>query len=104
MKIDSIMNQLKLYQPHANVMSSLGSLPTRLASAIQRKGGTQAFARTVSLVHYQDYQNCTRLADVAQWLASQACDNLPFSSGSSDPQAYTKFVKAQSLDPPRFPN
>lgn len=99
---DFILEQLRPFQAHPNVMPSLGDLPADMTSAIQRKGGAALFAKQRRLVHFRDHFNSSRIARVAAWLARQARYEAAFPS-LGDAAGYRAFVKAQAADPPSFP-
>lgn len=99
-----ILNKLKPFQPHPNVMPQLKELPPELSTAIQRKGGRNRFALDHSLVHFTSYQNSKRLAHITKWLSTATCSDTCISGPNPDKEEYLRFIKSQSLNPPLFPS
>lgn len=100
---DYILKQLEPYQRHPKVMPSLNSIPSTLAAAIQRQGGSRRFAHLLGLVQHKNYEVCLRFKTVVGWLALHACDDLPFSPTEPVVTQYIHFIQSQSQSPPPFP-
>lgn len=95
----NVFAHLANHQKHPRVLPRLCSLPSNLASAIQRQGGASVFASRHAMVLEKDWANVDRLSKLVSFLADYV-DNLYHPNPDV---LYLDIVSAQSTALPPFP-
>lgn len=103
-KLDFLMEQVRPFQPHPNVMPPLSVLPPAISSAVQRKGGLHQFVVQNRLVEPRNYKYTARMAALLRFLADKADATSQTPASAPSDHAYLEDVKRQSEEPPRFPS
>lgn len=102
---DQLRMELLAYQIHPQVLPRLNSLPTEIATAIQRQGGAAVFAKAHGMVQGKDWTNVLRFALLIRWLSDEVSSTVDDSQGGDTvPESYQRMIEYQIAHPPKFPS